>query len=424
MKKLAKPVVAYALSLIARLVIRRYKPQVVMVTGSVGKTSTRDAVAAALAQKFYLRKSQKSFNSEFGVPYTILDVGDPLSKPIEGLRLIKATIALLFLPNHYPRMLVLEVGADQPGDLAKVLKIVKPDAVVLTPLPEVPVHVEAYAGPEEVRLEEFSPALVLPAAAPLIVPADDAHATLLASRVSAARVTYGYNQSADIFLERAEFYIREGKVVGMQAGVEAGGEEEELVVEGSVGRTQLLPAAAALAAASAFGVSLTDALAGLKNYVPPAGRGRLLGGVNDSILIDDSYNASPIAVEEALRTLREFPGAKRRIAVLGDMLELGRYSVAEHERIGKIARESADIVASVGIRARVFTEGGAGAKVHTFDNSLAAGKTLRELARPGDVILIKGSQSIRTERVVEALLANPTDFSLLVRQDPAWKRRA
>ncbi len=423
MKKILKFIVAFGLALLARAVVRRYRPRIVMVTGSVGKTSTKDAVAAVLASRFFVRKSEKSFNSEFGVPFTIFGVDNPWNNPFAWFSLMKTALALLILPNHYPKMLVLEVGADRPGDLARILRIATPDAVVVTRLPEVPVHVEAYSSPEAVREEEFSPAYALAAAAPLIVSADDPYALESAVRTSAYVLSFGSADTATVRLRNIDFYDSEGRTEGMQAEVMVHGEQGSLVVKGSVGITQVFPAAAALAVATAFGIPLSDALRALQEYEPPAGRGRLLAGKDGSILIDDSYNASPVAVEKALATLKTFPHANRRIAVLGDMLELGRYSVTEHERIGTLARGSADMVVAVGIRARAFAAAPGSAEVVLFDNTRAAASALVDLVRPGDVILVKGSQSIRTERIVRELLANPSDAALLVRQERKWRER-
>ena len=422
MKKILKSIVAFFLAITARAVVHRYHPRIVMITGSVGKTSTKDAVAAVLATRFFVRASDKSFNSEFGVPFTILGVQNPWGNPIAWLSVVKSALALLILPNHYPNMLVLEVGADRPGDLARILRIATPNAVVVTRLPEIPVHIEAYASPEAVREEEFSPAYALAAASPLIVPSDDSYALDMAMRTSAQVMSYGATDDATVRISSAGFYEIEGKIIGMQAKVTIGGEHGDFVVKGSVGTTQLLPVAAALSIAHAFSIPLFEALTALESYEPPPGRGRLLQGKNGSIIIDDSYNASPVAVEEALTTLKTFPHAKRRIAVLGDMLELGRYSSMEHERIGAFAHDSADVIIAVGIRARAF---GAisGAEVMLFDNADAAAQALPDLMRDGDVVLVKGSQSIRTERIVEALLSNPADSVQLVRQEKGWKRK-
>ena len=423
MKNIIKFLIIFLLSILSRLVVRRYRPHVVMVTGSVGKTSTKDAVAAVLSTRFLVRKSEKSFNSEFGVPFTILGVNNPWDDPYAWFSLVKKAVALLVLPNVYPKMLVLEVGADRPGDLARILRIVTPDAVVVTPLPEIPVHVEAYASPEAVREEEFSPAYALHAAAPLIISADDTYATQNAVRTPARIITYGTSEKALVRLNSVGYAMSEGHVEGMRADVQVAGEQKELLVRGSVGGAQVFPGAAALAVALAFDIAPHTALAALASYEPPAGRGRLLAGLNGSIVIDDSYNASPIAVEYALRTLKDFPGVTRRIAVLGDMLELGRYSVTEHERIGALARSSADIVVAVGIRARAFALSEGSAEVLLYDNARAAAEALVDYVRPGDVILVKGSQSIRTEHITKALLADPRDASQLVRQERKWQNR-
>jgi UDP-N-acetylmuramoyl-tripeptide--D-alanyl-D-alanine ligase len=423
MKDFFKASVAYILGLFARAVLHKYRPTIVMVTGSVGKTSTKDALATVLGAKYLVRKSDKSFNSEFGVPFTILGVGNPWGNPLAWFSVLKSGFALLFLPNHYENMLVLETGADKPGDLARILRIATPDAVVVTRLPDIPVHVEAYTSPEAVQEEEFSPAYALPASAPLIISADKPQQREMAGRTAARVLSYGISKNSDVRVSGIDFYKKDGRVAGMTANVTLGAEKGSIVVAGSIGKIQILPVAAAIATAHAFQIDLPEALSALESYVPPPGRGRLFSGIHDSMLIDDTYNSSPVAAEEALETLKSFPGAGRRIAILGDMLELGRYSVQEHERIGVIAGDSADVVVAVGIRARALAKTAHKAKVREYNDARLAAQELPTLIRPGDIILIKGSQSIRTERITEALLANPADAIKLVRQEKEWKRR-
>ncbi len=427
-QRIIKSFIVTLLALLARLVLHRYHPKIVMVTGSVGKTSTKDALVAALSSRFLVRGSEKSFNSEFGVPFTVLGVGNPWHDVFAWGRVFKSAFALLVLPNHYPNLLVLEVGADKPGDLARILRIAKPDVLVVTRLPDIPVHVEAYSSPEAVREEEFSPAYALPPLAPLIVSSEDPHAIEMASRVPVHLVTYGLEASSSVQLTDIDWYREHGVVVGMQAVVRAGDRTASMTIRGSVGKTQILPAAAALATALVSDIPLTDALAALAAYEPPAGRGRLFPGVRGSTLIDDSYNSSPAAVEESLVTLASFPTTGKRIAVLGDMLELGRYSVMEHERIGERAAKAADRLVTVGIRAKGFATAAEAAglapeNITSFNDARDAAASLPALIGPGDTVLVKGSQSIRTERIVEVLLATPADRSRLVRQDSAWQRR-
>ncbi len=422
MKTFFKLLVASFLAVLARLIIAKYKPIVVMITGSVGKTSTKDAVAAALSERYYLRASEKSYNSEFGVPLTIIGAKNPWENPSAWLRVIQEALALILLPSHYPQLLVLEVGADSPGDLARILAMCTPDAVVVTMLPEIPVHVEAYASPQAVRDEEFQPAYALPAGCPLIISADDVHARKMAARLSANVVTVGYAEDANLRITDPVFTPK-----GMKATVHTCGKTYEIVAKQALGRTQLYAPCMALSLSGMLHMTTDEALKGLESYVPPAGRARVLSGLHGSVLIDDSYNASPAAVEEALQGMSLVPGA-RRIVAIGDMLELGRYSMAEHERIGRSVAKHADMVVAVGERSVALREAAIQAGIQEkdalgFANSREAATALKELIREGDVVLVKGSQSIRMERVVEALLADPADARLLVRQDREWKRR-
>lgn len=426
MKTFLKACVASGIALLARAIIRKYRPQVVMVTGSVGKTSTKDALAAVLSERYFLRASEKSYNSEFGVPLTIIGSHNPWNNPSAWLRVFQEALALVMLPSHYPKLLVLEVGADSPGDLARILRIATPDLVIVTRMPDVPVHVEAYAGPQAVRDEEFAPAYALPEGAPLILSSDDPYASAMAKRLQTKVVTYGFT-NADFTIANAHFFQEEGSY-GMQADLVVQGIQRPMVVSGALGRPQLYAPAAAVAAACSLGMPLEEALASLSRYLPPPGRARILEGINGSLIVDDTYNSSPAAVEEALESLSLIPNRTRRIAILGDMLELGRYSMAEHERIGVLAAQKVNLLVAVGPRARAITEAAVRSgmqeeQTRFFGTSLEAAAQIPREIEAGDVILVKGSQSIRAERITEALLANPEDASKLARQEREWKQR-
>lgn len=426
MKNFLKSFVAYCLAILSRAILRKYKPQVVMITGSVGKTSTKDAVAACLKEKFYLRASEKSYNSEFGVPLTIIGAKNPWLNFWRWITVLEEALALFVFKNHYPKLLVLEVGADRPGDLRRILDFVTPDAVVVTRLPEVPVHVEAYASPEAVRQEEFSPAYALLPDAPLVISSDDTHAVALASRLPATVYTYG-SEEGTVKIMNVRTFSTKGKLAGMEADVVVDGETHVLRAEGVLGRQQLGAPGAALALARALGLTTKQALKGLQSYVPPPGRARLLEGVNDSVLIDDTYNASPAAVEEILHSL-SYVEQGRKVAILGDMLELGRYSVEEHARIGKLAAELVDVVVGVGPRSRAVIDAARSSgkdEQHAlyFGTSDEAAEALPALITENDLVLIKGSQSIRMERITKALLKNEKDEVFLVRQEKEWLKR-
>ncbi|MEK7511209.1 MAG: UDP-N-acetylmuramoyl-tripeptide--D-alanyl-D-alanine ligase [Patescibacteria group bacterium] len=421
MKSLFRSIVISILRVLTRGILRKYQPKIVMVTGSVGKSSTKDAIAAALASSIYLRASKKSYNSEFGLPLTVIGRETAWGSPLGWIKIVVEGIMLLLFPAHYPKLLVLEVGADRPRDLEKLLRIATPDAVVVTKLPEVPVHVEAYEGPAEVRQEEFAPAYALNHGAPLILAAEDTYAHALAKGVHATVSTYGYEE-ADVRITKPTF-----TGTGMEATFLIEGKEHAVSAPGVIGTQQLYAPAAAIAVARALAIPLKEALSGLRDYTPPPGRARVLPGTDHSILIDDTYNSSPAAVEEALKSLALVDG-KRRIAILGDMLELGRYSSSEHERIGALAASSVDVLITVGHRAEAIATaflnaGRAEGSVESFENSVLAAAALPSSVREGDVVLLKGSQSMRMERITEALLANPEDVALLPRQDAEWRRR-
>ncbi|HEC93832.1 MAG TPA: UDP-N-acetylmuramoyl-tripeptide--D-alanyl-D-alanine ligase [Candidatus Kaiserbacteria bacterium] len=436
MKKILRTFIASLLATLSSGIIRKYKPTVIMVTGSVGKTSTKDAIAAALSEMYFLRKSEKSHNTEFGVPFTIIGVENPWRNIFAWIRVFQEAFTLLLLPNHYPKMLVLEVGAGKPGDITDLLHMITPDIVVVTRLPEVPVHVEAYVSPQAVREEEFMPAYALAPAAPLIISADDLYARDMALRLPVRTITYGMNEDAQVHIEHPDFLIEDGRVRGMQAQVSVNGVNGvngaprtatgTVAVRGALGRQQLFAPVSALAVAVALSTSIDSALAGLSAYTPPPGRGRILDGVQGSIIVDESYNASPVAVVESLSTLRDITPTSRRIAVLGDMLELGRYSVSEHARIGELVAHCADLLITVGVRAQGIAhsaqEAGLNVKnIHICNTVQEASDILSKLAHPNDIFLVKGSQSVRLERVVKTLLKNPGDSVYLPRQDRQWK---
>ena len=141
MKNILKKIIIYKITTLARLVLLKYKPKIVAVTGNVGKTSTKDAIYTVLSSEFFVRKSEKSFNSDIGVPLTILGCHNGWSNPILWIKIIIRGIELVVFKNKYPQWLVLEVGADRPGDIKNITEWIKPDVVVVTRFGEVPCKV-------------------------------------------------------------------------------------------------------------------------------------------------------------------------------------------------------------------------------------------------------------------------------------------
>ena len=428
MKSIFKNIIVAILTFEAKLLLSRTKPTIVAVTGSVGKTSTKDAIYAVIKKRVHSRKSDKSFNSDIGVPLSVLGLQNAWSNPIGWLKNIIDGLIVALFPGKYPKVLVLEMGVDRPGDMEKLTEWIKPDVVVLTRLPDVPVHVEFFDSPEAVTREKLKLVDALRPDGILVYNQDDPKAVEAAEK--ALQKSIGFSRySLSPFTGSADKIVYEnGVAVGFEFILTHDNASTLIRVNGSLGVQHVYNYAAAIAVGSIFEVKVEDAGDALREHVPPQGRMRLIPGIKETMLIDDTYNASPIATEQSLQTLREMRGVKRKIAVLGDMLELGQYSIAEHERIGEIAAEAVDLLITIGVRARGIASGalehGLSEKnILQYDDARQAGNELQAMLEPGDVVLVKGSQGIRAERIIEEIMAEPERAAeLLVRQGTIWRK--
>lgn len=439
MRSFFKKCIVSVLTFEARLIVRKYKPHIVAVTGSVGKTSTKDAVYAVLASHAHVRKSDKSFNSELGLPLTIVGVPNGWNNPLRWLQNIFDGFYLILFKTTYPQWLVLEVGADRPGDISSLAAWLPVDIAVITRLPEVPVHVEFFDSPEAVVEEKASLINALVDAGTLIAYADDHRRDLLLERAQkrgANIITFGLLKGADVRASEFALLREEGKKtwpIGMSAHITIDGTSVPIAIQGTLGTHMALPMVAAAAVGHATGLALPEIAQALAHYDPPRGRMHLLPGIKETLIIDDTYNSSPAAVTAGLDALasvrRKGTTVGRRIAVLGDMLELGRHSVEEHRKVGAHAAKTVDILCTVGFRARDMAQsaldnGLPDAHIFQYEDAEKAGDELATMLQPGDCVLVKGSQSMRMEKTVEHLMLEPERAAeLLVRQEQDWKKR-
>lgn len=425
-----KRVIVFIVTWEARLVLARYRPKIVAVTGSVGKTSTKDAIYAALSTKLHVRKSEKSMNSEFGVPLTILGCETGWRNPLRWLSNIAKGLGLLLLPHRYPEWLVLEVGADRPGDIASLARWLRPDIAIITSVPEIPAHVEYFDSVEAVMREKKALAIFLKPDGKLILNNDEERVRAMRSEFRGVTTTYGLEGTADVSASHEEVIYDNAMPVGIRFRINRSGSSVPVSIMGALGNPRIYAALAACAAAEGAGLDLVSAGEGLSRYEPAPGRMRILAGIKQSVLIDDTYNSSPHAAHEALSTLSNLKAA-RRIAVLGDMLELGKFTAEAHREIGEHAARAADLLITVGLRARGIAEAALSNGMkddqivqYEVGESAKAGEDLQNMIKEGDVILVKGSQSMRMEKVVKEIMAEPEKaVHLLVRQDPEWEKR-
>jgi len=430
MKTTFKKIISYVLQIESRLVLWKYKPKIVAITGSVGKTSTKDALYAVISGVSYVRKSEKSYNSEIGLPLTILGCPNGWNSPSIWLQNVLKGLWLFIWPHKYPKWLVLEVGIGKPGDMKKTASWLKTDAVIITAIGETPVHIEFFDSRDHLVEEKSKLIKTLKKDGLLVLNADDESVLGMKAKSKNRTVTYGFKEGADVLASGDSiFYDDSGEPRGIIFRVDHGGSSLPVIIEGVFGRNHVYASLASLAFCHGEKLNMLDAVNALKNYDVPPGRMHLVKGINNSLIIDDTYNSSPFACEFGLKTLGEIKNNGRKIAVLGDMLELGRHTEEAHRKVGKIAKENAEILIVVGQRAQSIKNGAIEAglddkNIFEFNNSIEVGEFLKTFVKKGDLLFIKGSQGMRMERAVAAILLDQENRDkLLVRQDAEWLKK-
>lgn len=355
---------------------RDFSLRAVAVAGSNGKTTTKELLASVLRQRTPTVWSAGSFNNDVGVPLTLLEIG----------------------PEH--RAGVFEAGTNHPGELRPLLEMIRPEIGVLTSIGRE--HLEFFGDLEGVLREEGQLAEVLPADGLLVLGGETHGIKELRARTRARVATAGFGPGNDWQITNAHF-DRNGTHFLLKAPNDRYSGRYSIKLLGS---HQALNAAYAVAVGAEFGLSREEISAGLEACAGAKMRLQLRS-IDDFLVLDDAYNANADSMNAALQTLRGFPCAGRRIAVLGDMAELGGATAPAHEEIGRrAAEERVDLLVSVGRHAGLMAEAARGAGLREVVISAGAeqaGPELRERVRPGDVILVKASRSARLERVIEHL---------------------
>jgi UDP-N-acetylmuramoyl-tripeptide--D-alanyl-D-alanine ligase len=352
------------------------------VTGSVGKTTTKEILAALLGAKLRVLKSEGNFNNAYGLPLT------------------------LFRLEEEHDAAVLEMGMSRRYELQELAAIAKPDVGVVTRV--APAHLEFFASVEEIALAKRELIEGLNGRESVaVLNADDPLVAAFASHAPGRVLTYGIDNAADF---RAEAIEDRGALGSAFVLVENGRRTRlELALPG---RHVISNALSALAAASVWGIGAAEAQAVFRNLHAPAMRGELLRFTNGAALINDSYNSSPAALHAMIKVLAATPNYRRRILAAGEMRELGATSPELHREAGKAAAQAGKIDWVIGVEgdAAQIVEGAVAAGVpraqtRIFASSEEAAKFLADFVAPGDLLLVKGSRGVKMERIVETLLA-------------------
>ena len=359
-----------------------FQGSVVAVTGSNGKTTVKEMTASVLQTWFSTHKTSGNLNNHIGVPLAVLSL------------------------NPLKRVMVLELGMNHLGEISRLCEIARPDVGVITNIGLA--HLGGLGSVEAIQQAKGELTASLDATGVAIVNADDARALALGLQSAGRLMTFGQSQDADV-----RGWVQESLGLGgTRCCVVLGGVTHDVWLR-VPGTHQIMNALAAAAVGMAFDIPEERIVWGLQRYRGVHGRLAIRRGREDVWLIDDTYNANPQSMQVALRFLAGVPGAGRRIAVLGDMLELGESSPALHQEIGSmVSPANIHTLIALGPAAQHIAHGAqqAGMECHHIHHTQSHQEVLdllNEIVQPRDVILLKGSRGMAMERLVEALASDP-----------------
>jgi UDP-N-acetylmuramoyl-tripeptide--D-alanyl-D-alanine ligase len=366
-----------ALQDLARTILADTPIPVVGITGSVGKTTTKEFTAEILSSRYSVLRSEKNFNNHLGLALSILKL------------------------EKKHQVAVLEMATSAPGEIAGLTRIAPPDISVITNIH--PVHLQFFGSMEGIALAKKEILDGTKSGGTAVLNGDDPLVTGIAASWKGPRVVFGRSPACDVRASNIRHRGYEGLSLELTYGGKRTAIDLPFIYESFV--DDFLAAAAA---AYAMSLPMEAVIAKAPSLKPYAMRGTLILLGKDIRLLDDSYNSNPGALDAALKTLALL-SAPRRVAVLGDMLELGEKEGEFHAGAGRTAARSGwDLLVTVGPLARRMAEGAAAAgmdraRILSFADSVEAAGGLVPLLREGDLILIKGSRGLRMERIVEAL---------------------
>lgn len=425
-----KKIVQKKVATLAKNIVKTHNPEIIAITGSVGKTTTKEAIATVLSSRFNTRASFKNYNNELGVPLTIIGSKSPRRSVSGWLEVFAQAKKIGHTPKiNYPEMLVLEMGIDHPGDMDYLTSIVAPSRVVMTRLGSA--HAEFFSSVNDLHQEKLKLISALQDQGILIYNYEDEILRTYCQDFPGKTLSYGIDEKADVRGTNIALSIdTDSSQVGMSFKLECVGSVVPVFIPGLFSTPSLLAALAGAAVGFSYefnGIEVADALA---NFKLPPGRMNLISGFNEQIIIDDSYNSSPEACVESIKAVLEIPRDQyhKLWVVLGDMRELGQDSRNAHKNIGNFcAEKKIDYLITVGEEAKNISEAakksGMNEKnVWHFESSIDAAEFLKTKVQAKDLILVKGSQAVRMEKIVKHLMKFPEKAKeLLVRQEPEWQ---
>jgi UDP-N-acetylmuramoyl-tripeptide--D-alanyl-D-alanine ligase len=413
MKKLARNIVVNILSWQLRRLRKNNSFKVVGVVGSIGKTSTKFAIAQVLKQHVRVRYQKGNYNDIVTVPLVFFGLPCPsLFNPLAWLATFIKIELMLQRPYPYD-VVVAELGTDGPGQIARFGHFLRCDIAVVTAISLE--HMEFFRDLDEVAAEELSVAKY----SDKLVISSDLVSSAYTDNIDLPTSTYGIKNKADYQItnikfstNQASFELTKNQTAWLNANLDA------------VSKSEVYSASAAAVVADILGTPSDVIVRGIERIEPVSGRMQRLKGINNILILDETYNSSPEAAKAALDSLYML-NAAHKIAILGNMNELGDYSQAAHTELGKYCDpKQLDLVVTIGPDANKYLATAAqkaGCNVEQFNTPYQAGEFIKTHVKPGTIILAKGSQNkVFAEEAIKLLLADPKDAAKLVRQSSYW----
>ncbi len=394
----------------------KHKPILVVVTGSVGKTSTKNALATVLSEKYRVRAHDGNHNMDLSVPLALMGIDYP-----GGVHSISAWLKVLTAMDLRIEqekdvdVIVQELGTDKPGQIAHFGSYLRPDIAVVTAVSAE--HMEFFRSLDAVAKEELS---VAKFSKLTVINRDDIDGKYAKYAKTTSIDTYGLSKESEYRLEIEPASPLDGRIGKLFM---PGWGEVSITLQ-LIGDHSLKAAIATACVGAKLGMSAEQIAVGVSKIRPTKGRMQVLRGLDGSTIIDDTYNSSPQAVKAALDTLYQVE-APQRIAILGSMNELGETSAKAHETVGRICDpKKLEWVVTIGEEAAKYLAPAAnknGCRVRSFLTPYMAGGFVHSVLEHGAVILVKGSQNgVFAEEAIKVLLHSTEDEELLVRQSENW----
>lgn len=393
--------IAVALRQFARARLTRHPIKIIAVTGSVGKTTTKECVADTLASTYDVRRTIGNSNCRTGVPSTILGVRNAYSLG-RFIRSFPTIVRNTFSTPSEADYLVLEVGARLPGQIPTHLNVFHPFISIVTSI--APAHLETLGTIENIIYEKSSIVRALPSHGYAVLCGDDDNVRKMASQNRGKTLFFGYDRNCDVWVDKPQH-----AAMGLTTVIHDRDISTPLSLPGLTNADHLYAVMAAWCVGLITGVDRKSMASALAQHGTRRGRGSITTGPEDTLIYDDTFNANPASMKSSLQAFVPISEGRRRIVVLGSMLELGADATLWHEQIGSLSADIADVLIACGIHAQDYlkgyvTAGGAGAAV-AVDTPEAAYSAVIAARRRDDAIFLKGSHGSGIYKLADRLTA-------------------